>query len=117
MDYVEYSKELNSFSFNCNKETLDFIEDETKERVLLGRLYYALVHYYFSQYPEIASSSAAGKHETLLRKIEKEESSSEYILFKTMKSLREWADYHPLNQPPMQINKAKLFHQVNRVIN
>lgn len=117
MDYLIYSRQLNSFSFHYQKEKTAYVTDDTKTRILIGRLYYSLVHYYFSEYPTLAASTGSGKHETLLRKINTEKSSNEYILFKTLKSLREWGDYHPLNIAPMDINMTRLFHQVNRIVN
>lgn len=116
MEYIDYAKELNSFSYNCNSQNLNFINTETKRRILLGRLYYSLVHFYFSKYPMLASSKAAGKHETLLR-ILKKERPNEYNLFNNLKTLREWSDYHPLNKEPFPINMTRLFHQVNKIIN
>jgi len=117
MNHIEYAKELNSFSYNCYNEELEFITNETKDRILLGRLYYALVHFYFSKYPVLAASYAPSKHETLLQIIMKERSESEARVFKTLKKLREWADYHPLNQEPFSLNMKRLFHQVNKIIN
>jgi len=117
MEYLKYAQELNSFSYNCYNQEIDFITNDTKNRILLGRLYYSLVHYYYAQYPQIAVSKASGKHETLLRMIEKERHQSEAILFKTLKTLREWGDYHPLNKEPFPLNMKRLFHQVHKLIN
>lgn len=99
------------------KKELPFINDETKTRVLIGRLYYALMHYYFDMYPTLAASTGANKHETLKQMILKEKSQQEASLFTTLKSLREWSDYHPLNKEPFSINTARLMHQVNKIIN
>lgn len=117
MEHLDYSKKLNTFSYNCNSINLDFADDETKKRILLGRLYYSIFHYYLEEYPQLAQSSGAGKHETLLQIIRKERSNQEYILFSQLKSIREWGDYHPLNKEPFSINTKRLFHLVNKFIN
>lgn len=117
MDHLEFSKELNSFSFNCMKKELPFINTETKTRVLIGRLYYALVHYYFNAYPTLAASTGSNKHETLKQMILKERTTQEATLFTTLRSLRVWGDYYPLNKEPFPINTARLMHQVNKIIN
>jgi len=116
MEHLEYSKELNSFAYYCHQNTLDFVTEETKTRVLLGRLYYALVHFYFSKYPELASSSGTNKHETLSRILDKE-NPKESRLFHQLKKLRVWSDYQPHNKAPFDINIKRLFHEVNKLIN
>ena len=68
------------------------------------------------KYPNIASSSGGQKHESILRILAKER-NNEYRLFQKLKSLREWADYAPLNNPPFHINITNLLHQVNKQIN
>jgi len=117
MSHLDYAKQLNSFSYNCNLKDLNFIDNETKKRVLLGRLYYSLFHYYLEKYPTIAQSTASGKHETILQIIRKEKSPQEYTLFSQLKSIREWGDYHPLNKEPFPVNITRLLHLVNRTIN
>jgi len=115
MDSQVYAQELNSFAFNFNKTAIDYISIETKERVVISKLYYALLHHYFMKYPYISTSTGGQKHETILRILEKE-NNREYRLFSTLKRLREWADYYPLNNPPFSLNLANLFHQVNRLV-
>jgi len=115
MDSQVYAQELNSFAFNFNRTDIDYISIETKERVVISKLYYALLHYYFMKYPNIVTSTGGQKHETILRILQKE-NDMEYRLFSKLKRLREWADYYPLNNTPFPLNIANLLHQVNRLL-
>jgi len=118
MDNQKYAKELNKFSFLFNKEDKEIfeIDDEVKLRIVLSRLYYAVLHHFFQQHQELSNSSASGKHETMLRIVEREHSGHS-ILFKELKKLREWADYRPLENVPFPINIGRLLHNANRIIN
>ena len=117
MTNLDYSKELNSFSFNYNLSSITYINDETKQRIIISKLYYALVHYYFMEYPEVATSTGTQQHERLLLTIEKNRNDNEYQLFKTLKILRVWADYKPLDSAPFPINLQRRLHQVFKTIN
>ena len=118
MEFETYSKELNTFSFLLFNEKSELFEmnEDVKERIILSRLYYALLHHFFEQHQNIALSTASGKHETVLR-IVKKEHNLHFSLFLSLKKLREWADYHPHEVAPFPLNLSRLLHQVNRVIN
>jgi len=118
MDFQTYAERLNSFSFhfhNGDKKLFE-IDDEVKERIILSRLYYALLHHFFQQHKTLANSTASGKHETMLRIVENEH-SPHFSLFEELKKLREWADYRPMEKAPFSINTGRLLHNANRVIN
>ena len=111
---MSYSKELNTFSFEFNKIEFEYISNETKNRIIISKLYYSLLHYYFTKYPHISIAGSGQKHTRILNEISNNE---EQRLFRKLKSFREWADYKPLENSPFQINLAYLFHQVYRRIN
>ena len=118
MDHQQYAEALNHFSFQFFKADKDLFntEEEVKQRIILSRLYYALMHHFFQKHPKLANSTAAGKHETLLRIIQNEH--REYFsLFIELKKLREWADYKPAEKLPFPINLGRLLHNANRIIN
>lgn len=117
MTHLDISRGFNSFSYNFSKEDVDYIDSTTKERVIVSKLYYSLLHYYFEEYPSIALSSGTNKHDTIIRIIKKERTKGEYTLFSTLKSLRVWADYKTLNSIPLSYNLNFLFHQVNKIVN
>lgn len=117
MDNQTYAEELNRFSFEFYKEEkgLFNIDDEVKQRIVLSRLYYALLHHFFQRHQDLATSSAAGKHETMLRIVQREH-SAHFSLFNELKKLREWADYKPTENAPFSLNIGRLLHNTNRVI-
>ena len=117
MDFQEYAEELNHFSFRFHNEDkkLFEIDIEVKERIILSRLYYALLHHFFQQHKALANSTASGKHETMLRMVQKEH-SHHFPLFMELKKLREWADYRPMENMPFPVNVGRLLHNANRVI-
>jgi len=117
MEHIEIAKGFNSFSYNYNKEDVEYINEETKNRVIASRLYYSLLHYYFAQFPDIALSTSGNKHETILRKVQRERNQREYVLLITLQKLRIWADYKTLNTMPTEYRPTYLFHQVNVIVN
>ena len=116
MTHIDIAKGFNSFAYNFNSSDVTYINEETKNRVIISKLYYSLLHYYFEQFPEVALSTGTNKHDTILRKVENERNSREYILLTTLKKLRVWADYKTLNTMPVEYKPAYLFHQVYSVI-
>ena len=78
MEYKEYAQQLNTFSYQYSKQALSQVVSEVNQRIILSKLYYSLVHYYFSKYPNIPASTGGQKHETLLLKLEKEDTDKEY---------------------------------------
>jgi len=117
MEFQEYAEQLNHFSFLFSKEDSDIfsIDEDVRQRIVLSRLYYALLHHFFELHKELALSSGAGKHETMLRVVQKEHQQSSDLFF-TLKRLREWADYHPQQMAPFPLNVGRLLHNTNRVI-
>lgn len=116
MTHEEIAKGFNDFSFNFHKSVVSYINEETKNRVVISKLYYALLHYYFSLYPDVALSTGSNKHESILKRIKKERSQREFALFVTLQELRIWADYQTLNTMPREYKPAYLFHQVFSII-
>jgi len=111
MDFQEYAKGLNHFSFLLFKEKEEVfeIDSDVRYRIVLSRLYYALLHHFFHLHRELAESSASGKHETMLRIVEKEHRQY-FALFTELKKLREWADYRPAEEAPFPINTGRLLN-------
>lgn len=113
MTFEEFSKDLNLFSFlyETKNDEIFKITDETQQRIILSRLYYAVLHHFFELHPNIATSSQAGKHETMSRIVQKEHPNMSSI-FNELKQLREWADYKPHEAAPFPINMKSLLHKV-----
>lgn len=117
MNHQEYACELNRFSYNYNKsDHVEYICNETKLRIIAGRLYYALLHHYYELFPNMALLTGPGKHESLLHVIEEERGIHEYSLFLTLKNIREWGDYRPLESIPASINIVSLLHRANSIL-
>ena len=73
MDHLILSQQLNTFSFEYHKSNNDFsITDETKKRIILSRLYYALLNRLFNELPEVATSKGSNKHESVLNILKKQ---------------------------------------------
>jgi len=117
MTHLEIAQGFNSFAYNYNSSDVAYINEETKNRVIISKLYYSLLHYYFEQFPAVALSTSGNKHDTILRKVQHERGQREYVLFVTLKKLRVWADYKTLNTMPTEYRPAHLFHQVNSIVN
>lgn len=117
MSFDDYSKDLNSFSYWYeNKDGNVFtITNEAQQRIVLSRLYYAVLHHFFERYPNIATSKQPGKHETMARIIS-DNHQTNYPLFNKLKRLREWADYRPHENAPFPINLKALLYQVRSQI-
>ncbi len=83
-------------------------------RQFFSRLYYALFHKCIAQNQELASSKASNQHEIIEKKLQQSNNDKVYQLFKSLKSLRVWADYQ-LTDPPESIKPNKMKYRQNQV--
>jgi hypothetical protein len=100
MDRLEYSKDLNTFSFSYNKKDVAIfgLNEESQKRIFLSRLYYALYHRVLTELPKIKELTGPGGHKTVIDTLEKQTRVGShykrlYDHYKDLKKLREWADY------------------------
>ncbi len=100
MNRLDYSKDLNSFSYSYNKKDIAIFElnDESQKRILLSRLYYALYHRVLAELTKIKELTGPGGHKAVIDALEKQAREGEhyrrlYLHYKDLKELREWADY------------------------
>lgn len=114
--FLDLSKEFSAYSYEINKTNLN-INDETKTRAIINRLYYALFHRILPEMNELKNKSGSSQHDAiygiLLKKVPNQEVTR---LFNILKSLRVWADYE-INNPPFPINLKRLINQTHRVVN
>ena len=114
--FLDLSKEFSAYSFEINKTKLE-INDETKTRAIINRLYYALFHRILPEINELKNKSGSSQHDAiygiLLKKVPNQEVTR---LFNILKSLRVWADYE-INNPPFPINLKRLINQTHKVVN
>lgn len=116
MQYHAYARELRTFAAHYYAQKQEYIGADTQTRISVSRLYYALLHYYFSLFPDIAASTEASKHAQIVARISKVRTSGELRLFKTLKKLREWADYAPMNVAPFDFDMEYLSRRVGQAI-
>ena len=100
MNRLDYSKDLNTFSYSYNKKDIAIFElnDESQKRILLSRLYYALYHRVLTELTKIKELTGPGGHKAVIDALEKQAREGEhyrrlYLHYKDLKELREWADY------------------------
>ena len=124
MTHLDLAKELNTFSFECDKMPASSfgINEETQKRVVLSRLYYALFNRILADLPKLAMSRGSNKHESVGNILAKQAGNSDfyrnlYDLFKDLKTFREWADYKFTANIPLRGNFAMLFRKVYSYIN
>ncbi len=114
--FLDLSKEFSAYSFEIDNTKLN-INDETKTRAIINRLYYALFHRILPEINELKNKSGSSQHDAiygiLLKKVPNQEVTR---LFNILKSLRVWADYE-INNPPFPINLKRLINQTHRVVN
>lgn len=114
MNHTDYAIELNDFSYKI--EAIDLtplgVSEETIKRVRVSKLYYALFHRVLEELPDLQKSTAPGKHEQIVQRLEKHSGNlhTEKVLkhFKDLKMMREWADYQPSLSTPNS-NMSVLF--------
>jgi predicted enzyme involved in methoxymalonyl-ACP biosynthesis len=123
MNYLDYSKELNAFSFNAKEiDPLSLkIDADTLLRIRIRTLYYALYHRVLSELPKLQSSTTPNQHQQIEDQLYKKSPSSEhtrrvYQHFKELKALRIWADYR-VNKSLNITNIAILLAKTNSFIN
>lgn len=65
--HTEYAKQLNSFTYKFNTiQAIDFsISEETKKRITISKLYYALYHRILEELPNLQTSKGSNKHESI----------------------------------------------------
>jgi uncharacterized protein (UPF0332 family) len=100
MNRLDYSKDLNTFSYSYNKKDIAIFElnDESQKRILLSRLYYALYHRVLTELTKIKELTGPSGHKAVIDALEKQAREGEhyrrlYLHYKDLKELREWADY------------------------
>ena len=100
MDRLDYSKDLNTFSFSYNKKDVAIfkLNDESQKRIFLSRLYYALYHRVLTELPKIRELTGPSGHKTVIDTLAKQTRLGNhyrrlYEHYKDLKELREWADY------------------------
>ena len=100
MNRLDFSKDLNTFSYSYNKKDIAIFElnDESQKRILLSRLYYALYHRVLTELTNIKVLTGPGGHKAVIDTLEKQAREGEhyrrlYFHYKDLKELREWADY------------------------
>jgi len=123
MGHIDYSKELNTFSYNfysISPSTVK-IKSETHARIVLSKLYYALFHRIMEELPHIQSLSGPGQHDAIHKILTKQVSHGSFYLellylFNDLKSFRVWADYQVFKkQPPTNFNVLfqKTYSKIN----
>ena len=124
MEYLDLSKEFNTFSFECNRmpSSAFGISEETQKRVILSRLYYALFNRLLAELPKIAMSRGSNKHESVKNILAQQAGSGDfyrnlYNLFIDLKKFREWADYKLTNTIPLNGVFTMLLQKVYKYIN
>ena len=123
MNNLDYSKELNAFSFNTkgiDPSSLK-ISTDTLLRIRIRTLYYALYHRVLSELPHLQSSSTPNKHQQLEDHLYKKSPSNKhtqrvYQHFRELKALRVWADYR-VNKPLDVTDISLLLAKTNSFIN
>ena len=123
MNNLDYSKELNAFSFNTQEidpSSLK-IDADTLLRIRIRTLYYALYHRVLSELPQLQSSTTPNQHQQLEDQLYKKSPSNKhtqrvYWHFKELKALRVWADYR-VNKPLSITNITLLLAKTNSFIN
>lgn len=114
--FLDLSKEFSAYSFEINKTKLE-INDETKTRAIINRLYYALFHRILPELNELKNKSGSSQHDAIYGILSKNAPNQEVTkLFSILKSLRVWADYE-INNPPFDFNLNRLIERTHRVVN
>ena len=124
MDRLDFSKDLNTFSYMYKNRNSDIftINDESQKRIFLSRLYYSLYHRLLTELPKIKDLSGPGGHETVYTILEKQVRNGEHYRklfehFKDLKDLRVWADYKVEECLTASTNFTILFQKTNSFIN
>lgn len=114
--HLELSKQFSAFSFELSNINLININDETKTRAIINRLYYALFHRILPEIKELKNKSGSSQHDALYRALLIKAPNQEITnLFSKLKALRVWADYEINNSP--NIDLQRLIYETNKVVN
>lgn len=123
MNRLDFSKELNKFSFSYNKKdsAIFDLSDESQKRICLSRLYYALYHRVLTELPKIKELSGPGGHITVVETLAKQVNKGVhyerlYFHYKDLKKLREWADYKIEESLDLNMDFSVLFQKTNSFI-
>ncbi|MFW2600513.1 hypothetical protein [Aliarcobacter butzleri] len=123
MNRLDFSKELNKFSFSYNKKdsAIFDLSDESQKRIYLSRLYYALYHRVLTELPKIKELSGPGGHITVVETLAKQVNKGVhyerlYFHYKDLKKLREWADYKIEESLDLNMDFSVLFQKTNSFI-
>lgn len=99
-EHGELSQEFNKFAYLLASKDLNKINKllscENKEilqRIILGRLYYAIYHFFAEKNEAFRNSTSSNKHQKLLEILKKEKKYKEYQVCLKLQKLRIWADY------------------------
>ena len=124
MDRLDFSKDLNTFSYMYKNKNSDIfiINDESQKRIFLSRLYYSLYHRLLTELPKIKELSGPGGHETVYITLEKQVRHGDHYqkLFAHFTDLRDlgvWADYNVEESLETDTNFTVLFQKTFRFIN
>jgi len=124
MDRLDFSKDLNTFSFSYNKKDVAIFElnDESQKRIVLSRLYYALYHRVLTELPKVEELTGPGGHKTVIETLSKQTRKGThyrrlYEHYLDLKKLREWADYRINEDLSLNTKFPVLFQKTFSFIN
>ena len=124
MDRLEYSKDLNAFSFSYNNKDVAIFElnNESQKRIFISWLYYSLYHRLLTELSKEKNLTGPGGHKTLFIALEKQAGNGEFYRrlfthFKDLRKLREWADYKIDDSLNPETQFTILFEKTNSFIN
>ena len=95
MTYNSLSQELNTLAYNLQNTDTSFlgVDEETLQRSIINRLYYALFTRIIDELPQLKASKTGDKHQQIEERLKKYSNnvtcSNTYRLFRDLKSLRE----------------------------
>jgi len=117
--HIDLAKELCDFSKElCDKKEIFNENKQIYKKTIINRLYYSMYH----KILHVLNKNLTGNsiHETLENILERNASNETidkiYQLFRTLKSLRIWADYK-LEEIPSDIDDKKIIYYQKRVYN
>ncbi len=122
MTHQQLSTELYTLAYNLSNisPSVSLVGQETLNRSIINRLYYALYNKIIDELPQLKTSQTGNKHEQIVNILKRNSHNSTcknaYNVFTELKTLRIWADYKPtIDSPPS--NLANLLYKTNTIIN
>ena len=110
--FLDLSKEFSAYSFEIDNTKLN-INDETKTRAIINRLYYALFHRILPEINELKNKSGSSQHDAiygiLLKKVPNQEVTR---LFNILKSLSVSGFILPMISQEALVNSSASFGRV-----